>query len=162
MLTTLWPGVRQLVNQLFASRWLDLFDQHSKLHDIGFPGVYLLAYSTKQLQGNRVRPKDVFYVGMTHAGLSKRLNQFMKGIENGQHHSGAKRFFIENTKRKGFKRLRSKKRFFVASLSIKCNYKKSGRTPEDLRRMGLVTALEYYVLAHLREKLGKEPKLNKK
>ena len=160
MAITRWPTVERLVTRLFTSRWQDLEDS-IKLKGGRYPGVYLLAYEGQQLRGARVRPQKVFYVGMTHAGLSRRLKQFMKGIESGEHHSGGKRFFIEVTRRKGYSRLRAKKRFFFAAIPVLCKYKKHDRDAEDLRRMGLVTALEYFVLAHILEKCGKEPELNK-
>lgn len=163
-----WPIAERLVGRLFRSRWCDLDKRYLELPDAKYPGVYLLAYSKKRLLGQRVRDDDVFYVGMTHAGVSIRLKQFIRAIKTGKGHSGGDRFFRDFTRRKGYSNMRGKKAFFVTSFPVPCNTHKEKRkgerkrTASDLRKMALVAALEYYCLARIREKRHKEPKLNKK
>lgn len=53
--------------------------------------------------------------------------------------------------------------FFVAGVGVPCKTKKADRTADDLRRMGIVAALEMFVMARIKTKLpGSEPILNKK
>ena len=160
--STNWPEVKELLKALFDSRWRRLHEDYSRLENGQYPGVYLLAYTMDNLGGKRVEEEDVFYVGMSHAGVKPRLRQFIDGLEKRRGHSGAMGFFVEYTGGRGYSTLSSKKTFFVTSLSIPCCSAKRKRDAEDLRRMGQVAALEYYVLAHIREKLGREPELNKK
>jgi len=160
--STDWSGMTQRVKNLFASNWRSLHEDYSRLENGRYPGVYLLAYTTEELEGKKVEEKDVFYVGMSHAGVKPRLRQFIDGLEKRRGHSGAMRFFTEYTGGRGYSKLSSKKTFFVTSISIRCSSGKKKRNAEDLRKMGQVAALEYYVLAHIREKLGREPELNKK
>ena len=162
MQSTQWSEVERLVKALFASQWRRLHEDYARLENGQYPGVYLLAYATQNLDGKRVEEADVLYVGMSHAGVRPRLKQFIDGIEKGSHHSGANRFFTEYTAGHDYSKLPAKKKFFVTSLSIPCSSKKKNRSAEDLRKTGQIAALEYYVLAHIREKLGREPALNKK
>lgn len=129
-----------------------------------FPGVYLLAYTEKNLEDTAVNIKDVFYVGMSNSkgGVFQRLNQFIKGIEKCDLHSAAVRFFREYANNTPFSRTGINKKFYVIFLSIPCKVNKEERSAEDLRKMGEVAKFEYDVLAYIKEKLGKEPELNKK
>ena len=45
----------------------------------------------------------------------------------------------------------NKKKFYVASISIPCVVNKSKRTALDLRKMGEMVRLEYYVLAYIKK-----------
>lgn len=116
------------------------------------------------LEGQSVTSEDIFYVGVSHAGVRKRLRQFTDGLENGAHHSGAKRFFITIANRTPYSNFADKKAFFVASVSVPCTTLKSARFPMDLRKMGVVAQLEWYVLAKVKEQTEQhqEPWLNKK
>lgn len=160
------PSIRELDSfkrGLLSQTWRPLTKD---LAGIGsFPGVYLLAYGKKRkLKGERVNIEDVFYVGMSTTSLNKRVGQFWKGIHDGGQHSGAKTFFQRWAGRKSFKQLAelTDNAFFVATCPIECQPKKGLRRSTDLEKMGLVAALEFYVLAHIQRKLGIEPPLNKK
>ena len=98
---------------------------------------------------------------MSHAGVETRLKQFIKGLEDGRQHSAAMRFFREIANRLRYSKLPKKEVFYVASVCVPCVSKKAHRTPDDLRKMGTVAALEINVLARIKEKTGREPKLNK-
>ena len=96
--------MNQLLKDLFDKTWVRLDDDSAKLTDAQYPGVYILAYPDEKLlgrpvkadlEGQSVTSEDIFYVGVSHAGVRKRLRQFTDGLENGAHHSGAKRFFSE-------------------------------------------------------------------
>jgi hypothetical protein len=96
------PDVNKLLESLFAKSWVRLDDESAKLPDAQYPGVYVLAYPDEKLMGRPmaedltgqpVRQEEIFYVGVSHAGVRKRLRQFTDGLEDGGHHSGAKRFF---------------------------------------------------------------------
>ncbi len=155
------PRIDQLLGDLFDREWVELHRDYSKLADAHYPGVYVLAFTSRDVLGQRVDERDVFYVGMSHAGVKQRLKQFIVGLEDGGHHSGAKTFFTK-ADRVPYSKLRSRKKFFVASVSIPCRVKKNHRKPEDLKKMGVVAALEWYVLARIKGKIGREPDLNKK
>jgi hypothetical protein len=99
---------------------------------------------------------------MTHAGLLKRLSQFRKGLEENKHHSGAMRFFRTVANGMPYLKLQPRKTFYFASICVPCQVKKPDRTPIDLRKMGEVAKCEFVVLAHIKEKLGREPELNLK
>lgn len=137
-----------LIRILFSQKWTSLHDGLGSLSNATCPGVYLLAYS-KGLQGQSIAFEDIFYVGMSHSrgGVQARLKQFLAGIENGRVHSGAMRFQKEFGKGIPFSRMRNRKTFYLASVPIDCNVDKATRTAKDLRKMGDVAALEYYVLA---------------
>lgn len=156
------PDVQDLMTKLFSQKWTNLHTNLLKLNDRQYAGVYVLAYSAKNLEGDQVKEQDIFYVGMTHAGIRKRLNQFIKGIEEDKHHSAARRFYKEYAGESPYSKLKDKKAFFVASVSIPCRVDKRIRTPLDLRKMGEVARLELYLIAHIKEKLQREPELNKK
>jgi len=94
--------------------------------------------------------------------VRQRLKQFITGIEDGKHHAGAMHFFHDVAADVPYSRLAHRKTFFVASVSVPCTYLKSARTPLDLQKLGVVAALEWYVLARVKEIVGKEPWLNKK
>jgi hypothetical protein len=96
---------------------------------------------------------------MTHAGLLKRLTQFRKGIEENKHHSAAMRFFRTVADGTPYLQLRPRMTFYFASICVPCQMKKPDRSPIDLRKMGEVAKCEYIVLAHIKEKLEREPKL---
>jgi hypothetical protein len=156
------PKVQDLIAELFSQKWTNLHTSFSNLEDGIYPGVYVLAYSDRNLKAEYVKVEDVFYVGMTHAGIYKRLKQFIKGIEENDHHSGACRFYKEYARNIPYSSLPNRKTFFVASVAIPCIVDKRRRSPMDLRKMGEVVRLELYVLAHIKEKLQREPELNKK
>ena len=156
------PHVNTLIEKLFAQKWIRLHEDFSKLADSEYPGVYVLAYSASGLQGKQVKEKEIYYVGVSHAGVKGRLKQFITGLEDAGHHSGAKRFFYEVAKQVPYPRLKGKKTFFVASKSVPCTYLKKTRTGLDLRKLGAVAEFEWYVLARVKEKTGNEPWLNKK
>jgi hypothetical protein len=59
-----------------------------------------------------------------------------------------------------FSKINDGKRFYVATLSIICETRKAQRTAEDLEKMGEIARLEYYVMAHIKRNLGREPELN--
>lgn len=164
--------LQPLIDNLLSRKWVNLHHQRemrfADFEDSGqYPGVYILAYSDKNLNRQPVDMHDVFYVGMSNSrsGVKQRLKQFLDGIEHNRLHSAAMRFFKEYANRtpwSEFSKKNGDKRFYVASVTVRCEVEKAKRTAEDLRKMGDVAALEYYVLAHLRGNLGVEPELNDK
>lgn len=156
------PTVKSLIAHLFKQRWTTLRNKIATLEDGQYPGVYVLAYSEKNLDRKAVSSADIYYVGFTHAGIYQRVGQFIDGIEDGGHHSGAKRFFNSVANRVPFSRLGTRKRFYVAAVTIPCIVAKSQRSATDLMKMGEVVRLEYYVIAHIKANTGREPELNHK
>jgi hypothetical protein len=156
------PRVNQLVAGLFDKVWVHLREDYSKLVDSEYPGVYVLAYRDEKLCGKIVKENQIYYVGVSHAGVRRRLKQFIMGLEDGGHHSGAKKFYFKVANSVPYLSLPDRKTFFVASISVPCTYMKSVRTPLDLRKMGVVADLEWCVLARVREAAREEPWLNTK
>jgi hypothetical protein len=158
------PSIGKVVSRLFSEKWKKLDSTAlgaPSLDDGDFPGIYVIAYSKEDLVGSRVREEAVFYVGMSnHAGLRSRLGQFLQGLEDGGHHSGAKRFFNKLARRTPYSRLSLRKNFLFACAPVPCETTKRERTPLDLRKMGVVAAAELYALARIRHRTGREPELN--
>ena len=152
------------IKDLFVKKWTNLLKDYGNLENCQFPGVYILAYTEKNLEGKPLDIKDIFYVGMSNSrgGVKQRLKQFINGIHKNHGHSAGNRFFKEYGKGEPFNILKDKKTFFVASLSLPCKVHKNKRSPEDLRKMGQVAKFEYEVLAYIKENLNREPELNKK
>jgi hypothetical protein len=159
------------IHQLLSQQWTHLLKQQARrfaaLPNAQYPGVYLIAYSGRNLEDQPIVLEDIFYVGMSNSdgGVRERLRGFINGIEKYRSHSGAKRFYKLYAQQQPFSifsRANGGKQFFVASISIPCEVTKAKRTSDDLRKMGEVARLEYYVLAHIKNILGTEPELNKK
>ncbi len=157
------PRAKTLTDRLFRSHWaqLPLWKDFGGWDFPGseYPGVYLIAYSDRDLTGRKVSANDVYYVGMSHAGLRKRLSQFVRGVQDGGHHSGAQHHYqlhgpyqVPNSEGR---------QFFFATISLPCIYRKSRRFPRDLQKLGIVSQLEYYAIAHCKEVGGREPELNR-
>lgn len=156
---------KDIVSELLNRRWVTLDDKNiDKLKDARCPGVYVLAYSDKNMMGKEIKIKDIFYVGMSNSkgGVKQRLKQFLTGIEKNTNHSAGMRFLKEHANGVPWSKFKKRNTFYVASFSIPCEVSKDKRTADDLRTMGIVAKLEYDVLAFIKEKTGEEPKLNKK
>src|SRR5260221_12624293 len=90
------------INVLLSKSWVDLDNlaaEHFKRLD-NCPGVYVLAYTKRRLDGKIVDPKDIFYVGMSNSlgGVKQRVKQFIMGIEQGRRHSAGERFYSDYAK----------------------------------------------------------------
>jgi hypothetical protein len=157
--------IESSVLRLFNTRWAHLHEDGSLARaDLKFPGVYLLAFSAApNIKGSRVKAKDVLYVGMSNAagGVRQRLKQFKVGIEKNGLHSGAMRFYREYGGGKPFLKGKSGKQLYFVALTFECESNKGLAKPDDLRLMGHINCLEYYAIAHIAEKTGKRPALNK-
>jgi len=139
------------VKDLFATRWRVLHAEGwADDATLRYPGVYLLAYTAKDIAGQKIRIDDVYYVGMSNSagGVRARLRQFKSALEKGCGHSAGNHCFAQNRSR-AFSGLRGKKAFFFTSLCVPCSGLKSSGTPEDFRKMGFVACLEYYAIAHV-------------
>lgn len=155
-----------MLKRLLSQRWASFESDLSAPKGSEYPGVYLLAYTSRNIAAKRVQLADIFYVGMSNSlgGVRQRLKQFRNGIEKNTSHSAGRRFFSEYSNGVAFSKRRggSRKKLYFAFVSVRCTVEKARRTPADLRTMGRIAKLEYDVIAHLKEKLGEEPKLNKK
>lgn len=155
--------IEGLVQDLFSGTWVPMRDYRT-LPGSKYPGVYLLAYTNENLAGQPVTTKDVYYVGVTQScgGVRQRLYQFLCGLEKPVAHSAAMRFLSEVAAGTPYSQLVEKRQFFVTSVSVECQPRKTLRTPVDLQKCGIVAALEWYALAHIRDETDSEPLLNKK
>ena len=156
--------IDSLVTQFFKKSWSDLHGNLNEIDGIKNPGVYALAYTEEDLCGRKVRPKDIVYIGMSisKAGVKGRLRQFKRAINQGSGHSAGNRVFKKCLKGGSFESKKRRKKFWVATLTLPCNVNKEERSPKGLRVMGKVACLEYYLIAHFRNSLRKEPCLNVK
>lgn len=136
-------------------RWSD----RSQLPYLKFPGVYILAVSTKLLHGRAFSwLPEIMYVGMTNSipGLVGRLRQFEETVRATRcSHGGADRV---RYRYRSFPRLA--KKLFLAVAAINCDV--TANTPTSLRAMGRVTKLEYDCLAQYVAKHGRLPEFNDK
>jgi hypothetical protein len=153
-----------LLKKLFTQRW-KLLPSKSELWQISgglFPGVYMLAYSDRRLDGAKVREEVVFYVGMTcEGGRSKRLQQFRQGITHGGFHSGGKRFYKVWLRRKPYDP-KGKSRLYFAYVPVKCETAKEWRSPQDILILSKVPEVELAAIARVKARIHHEPLLNKK
>lgn len=152
----------------FAKRWQPFHTKErdlavsTKIETCADPGVYLLAYSSKPMSGRSVRPRDVFYVGMSNSagGLPQRFRQFQSSLEGGNGHGPAYRFYEKCAKHRKYSRLRSNKIFFFAALPVACESNKSKAKASDFLMMGKVASLEYEAIARVLRSTGRLPGLN--
>ncbi len=147
--------VEHLLGRLFSQKWTKLATNRPSIEAGECPGIYLLAFTVENLAGQKIKLCDVFYVGMSNArrGVNGRLKQFVDAIEGkSAKHVAGKRFFKKWCKGIPYSQLPCDKQFYVTGFPVSCQVKKAVRGPEDLREMGNVAALEYYVLAAVKEK----------
>lgn len=156
--------MEEKIQEILNKKWKPLLENYKDIEDGNYPGIYLLAFTDKNLEGEIVKPSEIFYIGMSNArkGLTSRVKQFLNGIEKNGSHSAGMRFYKENSKGIAFSECSHLKKFYIVSSTFKCNVNKLTRTPNDLRIMGDICKLEYHLLAHIKEVTNAEPKLNKK
>ncbi|PVX47503.1 hypothetical protein C8C85_3446 [Flavobacterium sp. 103] len=156
--------MEEKIQQILGKKWKPLLENCKNIEDGNYPGIYLLAFSDRNLEGEVVKPSDIFYVGMSNArkGLTSRVQQFINGIEKNGSHSAGMRFYKENSKGIAFSECNHLEKFYIISSTFKCDVNKLSRTPNDLRIMGDICRLEYYLLAYIKEVTNTEPNLNKK
>lgn len=90
-------------------------------------------------------------------GVKSRIKQFINGIEKNGSHSAAMRFYKENSEGIAFSDCNHPEKFYIVSSTFKCDVDKRTRTPDDLRIMGDICKLEYFLLAHIKEVTNAEP-----
>lgn len=157
--------VERLLDQLLSQKWVELPREYPAIDQWEKPGVYLIAFTRKNLERQKISLSDVYYIGMSNArtGVNGRLKKFADAIEGKRaKHFAGKRFFKDVSKGTPYSQLPIDKRFFVAGVTISCQAEKEKGSPEDLRMMGDVAALEYYALAAVKKATGFEPPLNRK
>lgn len=155
--------IEDFVLELFSHKWAP-FHSDNALSDPRFryPGVYLIAYTDRDLEGITIEPGDVFYVGMSNnaRGVRSRLKDFKTGLRTGKVHSGAMRFYRDFAHGRAFSELADGKKFFFACQSVECNSNKITATPDDWRCMGEVECAEKYAMAHIVDMTENLPDLN--
>ena len=156
--------MKEKIQEILNKKWKPLLESYKNIEDGNYPGIYLLAFTDKDLDGQKVEPNDIFYVGMSNArkGVKSRVKQFLNGIEKNGSHSAGMRFYKENSKGTAFSDCNHPEKFYIVSSTFKCDVDKRTRTPNDLKIMGEICRLEYYLLAYIKEVTNAEPKLNKK
>jgi len=143
---------------LFSERWQSLFAP-GVLQPLKMPGVYLLAYSSRDLAVQRVEASDVYYVGMSNdaKGVGRRLQRFADGVRWTGKHYGARK----HRKWKGRPHSEADpEQFYFAAVTLDCLAKKTLAKPSDWQTMGCVAALEYFAIARVLEQTSRVPELN--
>lgn len=158
------PFMKEKIQEILNKKWEPLLENYKNIEDGNYPEIYILAFTDKNLSGQRANPNDIFYVGMSNArkGIKSRVKQFLNGIEKNGSHSAGMRFYKENSKGIAFSNCNHLEKFFIVSSAFECDVNKGTRTPNDLRIMGEICRLEYHLLAHIKEVTNAEPALNKK
>ena len=125
------------IPELAFSTWVPWAERSSRANR-QYPGIYLIAITSEDLNGKIAEWSQVSYIGMTNSqgGLQSRLQQFDNAIKGNNGHSGGNKAFQIW---KHYSTWASK--VFVAVMPIEC--KPWRLTPDDLINMGLVSYLEY-------------------
>jgi hypothetical protein len=163
--TLLAKGWGDLLNRLLSCRWMTLSSSALDAPELSFPGVYIISWGEDVTAGDQVKLEHVKYVGMSNSirGTGGRLRQFLKAATGGTaKHSGGKRLRNHVEEIDAEPGLSRDPVLLFQSMTLRCTTKKSERSAQDLRVMGLVTWLEYELLALVRETNGEEPFLNSK
>ncbi len=145
-----------MINPNF-SNWTRWNDRHS-LQDLGYPGVYALAMSRKDISGMSFEwTKKIVYFGMTNSGggLKARLMQFDNTIKGKEGHGGGERFRFKYRHYE-----QSTKELYVSVCPVKCNV--NSNKSEDLIKMGKVAYWEYYCFAKYVQCFKHMPEFNDK
>jgi hypothetical protein len=121
------------------------------------PGVYLLAITRKNLDGQTPQWSDVSYIGMTNSrkGLAGRWHQFFNSIRGKKGHSGGNTIFGDLGHYSSWN-----KNLFVSAMPVKCDV--TIASEQDLIKMGQVAYLEYAAFSVFRHHLParRKPKYN--
>lgn len=138
------------------SKWED----RTSIEGARYPGVYALAMADEDLAGKPVQYTEIQYIGMSNSlgGLKGRWSQFNKAIHGDSgRHSGGDSAFRDLGPYPNWQ-----KKLFVAAFPVQCEPKEVN--PENLRKMGLVTYLEYEAFAQFCERHPDraKPKYNKR
>ena len=153
------------IDRLLAGTWAVLSPTALDQEVCRFPGIYVLAYSESVQPNDPISPEDILYVGMSNArgGLRGRLRQFLAAAGDGKsRHSGGRRLFSNLQGRRPILKSKSPEKLLFGCVAFECNVDKRTRQASDLRTMGHVACLEYFVLARVKEVCGSEPALNRK
>ena len=138
--------------------WVKWEDRKGKFTHMERPGVYAIAESNKEPKAVSEWPRQIIYIGMTHAkgGLKSRLHDFDYAIRNGHGHSGGNRVFAAIGKR-GYSKF--VKNLYVSVLQYKCEV--ASPEPNDLRTIGDIRKQEYKCFACFMEKHKELPRHNR-
>jgi hypothetical protein len=141
--------------ELTFSPWIS-WGNHLEFPLIKCPGVYLVAISSINLEGELPSFADVHYVGMTvsKGGLAQRWRNFDRAINdsNGKH-SGGRRILKALGPYSKWER-----ELFVSAFAIDAKFQET--SVKNLITKGIVTYLEYETMAKVFTKTGKLPEFN--
>ena len=144
--------------KLSYSPWVP-WEERNRIDSSKYPGIYLIAISTKDLSGLSPSYKDVVYIGITNSkqGLKGRWQQFFNSIRGKSGHSGGNTVYRHLGHYDNWP-----KKLFVSSMPIECNTETPDQT--DLIKMGWVAFLEYEAFSEFYSEMpkNKKPKFNTK
>ena len=139
------------------SKWVR-WSERNKLDGIGFPGVYAIALSDRNISNKALSwGQEIIYIGMTNSrgGLKSRLQQFDNTIKGKEGHGGAVRV---RHKYPEYEKLEHQ--LYVSVCPTEC--KVTSNDLADLRLMGEVAKQEYECFAIFAETFGQLPEFNDK
>lgn len=139
------------------STWVK-WDDRNKFNGISLPGVYVIAFSKKDISGNSFKwTRDIIYIGMTNSkgGLKSRLQQFENTIKGREGHGGARRVRYKYPNHKALI-----PQLYVSIWLTECNVESN--KPADLLAMGDVAKREYECFACFVKRYGQLPEFNDK
>jgi hypothetical protein len=144
----------ELIAKLKFSPWYK-WENKSKYDKKYCPGIYLLAITTKDLEGTKPKWTDVVYIGRTTSkgGLTSRWQQFASSTRGKGGHSGGYTIYEHLGHYKKWR-----KTLYVSAMGIKCDV--TSQKPNDYRKMGWIAFLEYDAFAKYARAVGGHPKYN--
>jgi hypothetical protein len=147
---------QELIPKLKMSPWYK-WERRSEYYEKDRPGIYLIAITKKELEGTMPIWNDVVYIGMTNSkgGLISRWQQFSNSINGRTGHSGGNTIFEALGHYTSWTN-----KLYVSAMGIDCNV--ISQEPDDYKKMGWITFLEYDAFAEYARAVGGHPKYNKK
>jgi hypothetical protein len=148
------------VPRLYFGKWHS-WGNRKNISGYTFPGVYMIAITSKNLSGERVNFSDVSYIGMTNSqrGLQGRLSQFDRAIRGLRGHTGGNSI---NDKFGDYSGWPTHRKLYVCARSLE--FSTNNPTPDDYINMGKVTYLEYAAFSRFcnRHPNKSKPEFNKR
>ncbi len=154
-----------IIPKLKFSKWIPIEDYY--ISDSGYryyPGVYLISLkkisSTISSPAAIITDKDIVYIGMSTTGVRHRLRKHYSNLQSGISNQGMSsrllKMYGKYTSKKGW----NGKRLYVSFTTPFGKINGRDKNPKDLKKMGIITYLEYHCLYLWYNKFGRLPEGN--
>lgn len=136
------------------TKWVK-WEDRSELSGLAAPGVYVIAKSSKKMDGQPFDwQKEIIYIGVS-GSLKKRLRQFDETIsQKRKTHGGADRVLFKHSDYKKLVR-----NLYISVMAF--GTKAAGDTSACWRRIGDAHKAEYYCIAEYLDIHGELPEFNR-